>query len=147
MKYRCETARTRDLGRALELLREEKLPDNGVVEQFGHYLVVRDDETLIGVCGVEVHGEDGLLRSVAVDRAHREGGVGDCLVRGALDLASRTLGLKALYLLTTTAQRYFERYGFHECAREEAPVAIRESWEFRTGCPTSAVLMKRALDR
>jgi amino-acid N-acetyltransferase len=145
--YRCEPARSHDLGRVLELLRQEQLPEVGVVEQFGHFLVVRDDAQLIGVCGIEVHGENGLLRSVAVDREHREGGVGDCLMRGALELASGKLQLKALYLLTATAARYFERYGFHETARHEAPATIRESWEFRTGCPETAVLMKRSLAR
>ena len=147
MTFASEPARPHDLGRVLELLRGEKLPERGVVDQFGHYLVVRDDTQLIGVCGIEVHGEYGLLRSVAVDREYREHGVGDCLVRGALELASGKLRLKALYLLTATAPRYFERYGFHECVRAEAPDAIRESWEFRTGCPDTAVLMKRSLDR
>ena len=145
MTHRCETAKPRDLGRVLELLRHEKLPDVGVVEQFGHFLVVRDDAELIGVCGIEVHGEYGLLRSVAVDPSYRDGGVGDCLVRGAFDLATGKLHLKALYLLTTTAQAYFERYGFHVCPRDEAPAEIRESWEFRTGCPETAVVMQRSL--
>lgn len=144
--YRCEPAKPHDLGRALELLRQHKLPDAGVVEQFGHFLVVREDTQLIGVGGIEVHAPYGLLRSVAVDPAYRETGVGDCLVRGALELASGKLRLKALYLLTTTAQRYFERYGFHACAREEAPAEIRDSWEFRVGCPETAVLMRRGLE-
>jgi len=144
MAYRCESAKPHDLGRALELLRQEKLPEAGVVEQFGHFLVVREDTQLIGVCGVETHGRYGLLRSVAVDAGYRDTGVGDCLVRGAVDLAAK-LGLSALYLLTTTAQGYFDRYGFHAEPRDEAPPEIRESWEFRTGCSETAVLMKRAL--
>lgn len=144
--YRCERAKPHDLGRALELLRQEKLPEAGVVEQFGHFLVVREDTQLIGVCGIEVHGQYGMLRSVAVDRGFRETGVGDCLVRGAVELSEK-LGLNALYLLTTTAQRYFERYGFHATARDEAPIEIRESWELRAGCPETAVLMKRSLSR
>jgi amino-acid N-acetyltransferase len=82
---------------------------------------------------------------VAVDRDYREAGVGDCLVRGALELASGKLRLKGLYLLTTTAPRYFERYGFQAVPRGEAPGEVRESWEYRTGCPETAVLMKRSL--
>ena len=146
MAYRCEPAKPHDLGRALELLRQAKLPDAGVVEQFGHFLVVREDTQLIGVCGIEVHQPYGLLRSVAVDPAYRETGVGDCLVRGALELASSKLRLKALYLLTTSAQRYFERYGFHACPRDEAPAEIRDSWELRSGCCETAVLMRRGLE-
>jgi amino-acid N-acetyltransferase len=143
--YRCEPAKPHDLGRALELLRQEKLPEGGVVEQFGHFLVVREDTQLIGVCGIEIQGRYGILRSVAVDPGFRDTGVGDCLVRGAVELASDRLKLTALYLLTTTAERYFERYGFHATARDEAPAEVRESWEFRVGCPETAVLMRRAL--
>jgi amino-acid N-acetyltransferase len=143
--FHCEPARPHDLGRALELLRAERLPEHGVVEQFGHYLVVRELGQLVGVCGVEVHGEYGLLRSLVIDPGFRGQGAGDCLVRGLLDFAGPKLHLKALYLLTTTAQRYFERYGFHLVTREEAPAAIRESWELREGCPASAAFMKRSL--
>jgi amino-acid N-acetyltransferase len=146
VKYRSEPAKSHDLGRVLELLRQAQLPDVGVVEQFGHYVVVRDDTQLIGVCGVEVHGAYGLLRSVAVDPSYRESGVGDSLVRGALELAFGKLKLKALYLLTTTAERYFERYGFQAHPREDVPAEIRQSWEFKSGCPATAVVMKRSLD-
>jgi amino-acid N-acetyltransferase len=144
MAFVCEPARPHDLGRVLELLREEKLPERGVVDQFGHYIVVRNLGQLIGACGLELHGEYGLLRSLVVDKGARGQGAGDCLVRGAVDLGQK-LGVCGLYLLTTNAQRYFERYGFAPCAREAAPPPIREAWEVREGCPRDAALMQRAL--
>jgi amino-acid N-acetyltransferase len=142
--FQCESARPHDLGRALELLRQDHLPEHGVVEQFGHYLVVRNLGQLIGVCGLEVHGPYGLVRSLVIDPGFRRQGVGDCLVRGILDLGQK-LNLRGLYLLTTTAQTYFERFGFHPAARAEAPSELQDAWELKAGCPTSAVLMQRTL--
>ena len=143
MSFRTEHAQAHDLASACELLHRLSLPVHGVAEQFGHYLVVRDATRLVGVCGVEVCGEDGLLRSVAVDPDYRGEGIGGLLVAGAQDLARR-LKLEALYLLTTTAEAYFRRHGFQDFAREKAPAAVRESWEFRSGCPSSSALMRWA---
>ena len=141
MPFQTEHAQAHDLASARELLRRLALPDHGVAEQFGHYLVVRDASRLVGVCGVEVCGDDGLLRSVAVDPDYRGEGIGALLVAGAQDLARR-LKLEALYLLTTTADAYFRRHGFQDVPRERAPEAVRESWEFRAGCPSSSAFMR-----
>jgi len=141
MPFRTEHAQAYDLASARELLHRLSLPDHGVAEQFGHYLVVRDASRLVGVCGVEVCGDDGLLRSVAVDPDYRGEGIGALLVAGAQDLA-RKLKLEALYLLTTTADAYFRRYGFQDFAREKAPEAVRSSWEFNSGCPASSAFMR-----
>ena len=56
---------------------------------------------------------------------------------------ARLLELCDVYLLTTTARYYFTRHGFAECARDTVPAAVRDSWEFRSGCPTTAVVMMR----
>jgi amino-acid N-acetyltransferase len=141
MDFTVECARAHELGAALHLIEQSALPTHGVVESFGNYLVVRDDERVIGLCGLEVHDCSALLRSVAVEENYRGRGVGQMLVAAALDLA-RKMDLCALYLLTTTARSFFERCGFHVWARAAAPEAIRESWEFSSGCPSSAVLMK-----
>ena len=142
MRYAVEPARSHDLREALELLRLADLPETGVAEQFGHYLVVRDDGQVAGVCGLEVHGRDGLLRSLAVDPSYRGEGLGALLVEGALDLAAR-IGLTDVYLLTTTARDYFLRHGFTDCPRDSAPAGIRASWEFREGCPSSSAFLRR----
>lgn len=146
MPLQAEPARPHDVNDALDLLRRSDLPDKDVAEHFGHYFVVHEDDgRVVGVAGLEVHGEDGLLRSVAVNADYRGQGLGASLVKAALQRAGR-LQLGTVYLLTTDAQDYFERQGFAECPREKAPSAIRESWEFKTGCPSSAIFMKRAVD-
>jgi amino-acid N-acetyltransferase len=143
MPLHAEPARPHDLAGALALLARVQLPEHEVASRWGHYFVVREDDgRVVGVAGLEVHGEDGLLRAVAVDEAYRGQGLAAALVAAAMERA-RLVPLRAVYLLTTTAKAYFARHGFLECPRESAPPAVRESWEFQTGCPHTAVLMKR----
>lgn len=146
MLLTIETARPHELSTVLTLLRRANLSEVGVAEEFGHYLVARDDESVIGVCGVEVHGEDGLLRNLVVDSLHRKQGIGARLIRRAEELA-RQMGMRDMYLLTLDREEFFARCGFAQCLRSSAPALVRESWEYRVGCPTSAVLMKKAVSQ
>jgi amino-acid N-acetyltransferase len=147
MTLRAEPGRPHDVNDALALLRRSDLPETDVAERWGHYFVVHEDDgRVVGVAGLEVHGDDGLLRSVAVDLDYRRQGLGASLVEASLERAER-LELRSVYLLTTDARDYFSRHGFTECPREEAPAAIRVSWEYTTGCPSTAVLMKRGVAR
>jgi amino-acid N-acetyltransferase len=52
-------------------------------------------------------------------------------------------GIPALYLLTTTAERYFPRFGFEVVERAEVPDDVRTTAEFTSACPASAVVMRR----
>jgi amino-acid N-acetyltransferase len=145
MALRAEPARPHDLPGALDLLGRSELTDKHVADHWGHYFVVREDDArVVAVAGLEVHGEDGLLRSVTVDPAYRRQGLAASLVEAAMARAKR-LKLRTVYLLTTSARDYFTCRGFAECPREDAPPAIRESWEFRAGCPSTAALMKRVV--
>jgi amino-acid N-acetyltransferase len=105
-------------------------------------VVREDDGRVVGVAGLELYGEDGLLRSVAVDEDYRGQGLAAALVEAVLQRAQR-VGLRSVYLLTTTSRDYFARRGFKDVAREQAPPAIRESWEFKNGCPSTAAFMRR----
>lgn len=146
MSLRAEPARPHDLAGAIELLGRCELPVEDVAERFGHYFVVREDDgRVVGLAGLEVHGEDGLLRSVAVDPDYRRLGLASSLVAAALE-RGRRLELRGIYLLTTTARDYFSRHGFADSPRDAAPAAIRESWEFRSGCPGTATFMGLALE-
>lgn len=145
MTLRAEPARPHDLRGALELLGRSELTARDVSEGWGHYFVVREDDgRVIGVAGLELHGEDGLLRSVAVDADYRGQGLATALVAAVVERAQR-VGLRSVYLLTTSARDYFARRGFSDCARAAAPAAIRESWEFKSGCPSTAALMRREI--
>jgi len=143
MTLHAEPARPHDLRGALDLLGRSELTEQDVAERWGHYFVVHEDDgRVVGVAGLEIHGEDGLLRGVAVDPDYRGQGLAASLVEAAMARA-KLVRLRSVYLLTTTARDYFARHGFSDCPRDEAPAAIRESWEFRSGCPSTAAFMKR----
>jgi amino-acid N-acetyltransferase len=98
----------------------------------------------VGVAGLEVCCDNALLRSVAVAPEWRSRGLGRELVtRVIADAEAR--GIHALYLLTTTAERYFPSFGFATIARDAVPEDIRTTGEFRDACPASATVMARPL--
>ena len=130
-----------DLPAIERLLEANKLPLVGVRDAIGDFLVAERDGTLVGVIGLEIYDDRGLLRSAAVDAGERGTGVGAALV-GALIETSRTRGLKELVLLTTTAGRWFPRFGFATIARDDTPVAVKRSAEFLGACPASATVMR-----
>ena len=143
MSLQAEPARPHDLPGALDLLGRSSLAEHEVAQHWGHFFVVREDDgRVVGVAGLEVYANHGLLRSVAVDAAYRGQGLAAALVDAVMARA-RLLELRDVYLLTTTAREYFARHGFAECARDSVPAAVRESWEFRSGCPMTAVVMMR----
>jgi N-acetylglutamate synthase-like GNAT family acetyltransferase len=52
-------------------------------------------------------------------------------------------GINALYLLTTSAERYFPTFGFRAVPRDAVPDDIRATAEFLGACPASATVMCR----
>jgi amino-acid N-acetyltransferase len=142
---RIRSAANRDLTTIERMLEVNKLPLVGVRDGIDDFLVAERDGVILGVIGLEVYDDRGLLRSAAVDADQRGTGVGAALV-GALIESGRGRGLKELVLLTTTAERWFPRFGFVTIARDDTPVAVRRSAEFRGACPASATVMRLALD-
>ena len=133
-----------DLAGVEQLLVASSLPIAGVAEALGDFLVATHDGAVVGVVGVEQCCDYGLLRSTAVDAAWRSRGLGRQLVERAIASAEAN-GLHALYLLTTTAERYFPSFGFAPTTREQVPDVVRQTVEFRSACPASAVVMVRPL--
>lgn len=133
-----------DLGGAQEVLANSNLlPIEDVTRFVDQYVVaVTNAGNVIGVAGVEVHGDAGLLRSVAVEEKFRSAGIGQRLIASCREKAKRS-GLSALYLLTTDAMDYWTRRGFAPIARDLAPAAIRNSRQWAISCPQSAIAMKQ----
>src|SRR5687768_1304812 len=105
------TARPADLPGVIDLLGSAKLPTAGVAEAFSHFMVAESEGRLIGAAGLEIYGASALLRSVVVEDSWRGSGVGRKLIENALDEAKRR-GIDDVFLLTTTAEHYFPRFGF-----------------------------------
>ncbi len=133
-----------DMNAVAVLLQRSELPTGGLADQFpGAYAVAVDEHGAIaGVAGVERYGESGLLRSVAVDQHWRGHGLGERLLDQRLRYADRS-GIRDTYLLTTTADVYFERRGFRRITREELPPDVARSPEAAEICGNTAVVMVR----
>ena len=101
--------------------------------------------TLVAAIGLEWAGSAGLLRSLVVSTAHQKQGLARRLVRHAEGHAAAK-GVTTLYLLTTTAQPFFERLGFVSTSRASAPPSIASTAQFAGLCPASAAFLNKAID-
>ena len=134
-------ATAEDLLSIHQLLERAALPSADIsVESLRSFLVYRNSTGIIGAVGLQHHEDAVLLRSLVVDKPHMGQGIGKALVAAAAQLASSE-AVSSIYLLTTTADRFFESLGFQRLRRELAPPAIRASHQFASVCPASAVLM------
>ena len=129
-----------DRSKVERLLAGYALPVQGVPESMAGYVVAEVAGEVVGVVGLEEWGNFGLLRSAAVASEWKGRGVGRELVARILERAASN-SLDAVYLLTTTAERYFPSFGFVLTTREAVPDVVRSSVEFQGACPVSALVM------
>jgi glycerol uptake facilitator-like aquaporin/N-acetylglutamate synthase-like GNAT family acetyltransferase len=125
----------------LELLRNAGLPTSDLQGTNKQFVGFRDGKRLIGAGGLERHGPYGLVRSVVVADGQRGSGNGTKISQWLLDEA-RSLGLEEVYLLTTSAEHFFQRIGFARVRRETVPEPIQHTAEFSELCPKSAIVMR-----
>ena len=141
-----ERASERDLIPVLGLLERVQLPLDGVRDHLATMIVARDNGHVVGAAAVELYADGALLRSVAVDPALQGKRLGHQLTEAALRMA-HAHGAATVFLLTTTAEKFFPRFGFEQIAREEVPSSVQASVEFQSACPASAVVMRKRLQR
>ena len=138
-------ARPAELDAIVALLRRAELPTEDLTAaKLDAFVVATAGEVCVGVVGLEIHGPDALLRSLAVERRHRSRGLGARLV-DAIEAEARARGVTALYLLTTTATTFFERVGYTAHDRAAVPPSIAATTEFSSLCPDTADCLWRDL--
>ncbi len=137
-------ARNQDLREVLALLRNVHLPIEGVADQFHNFFVAHDNHNLVGCAGLEVYGNVGLIRSVAVEPSSQSQGLGRSLVASLETLAAEK-NLEEIYLLTETAAAFFSKLNYVIIQRESAKPDIRQSMEFTSLCPASGICMKKTV--
>jgi amino-acid N-acetyltransferase len=139
-----EAATLRDLPEIRALLEQLHLPLAGVDDHLPTMLVAKEGERIVGTAALEMYADGALLRSVAVEPGWQGRQLGQQLTDAALRLAT-TQGAHAVFLLTTTAERFFPKFGFEPIAREQVPLSVRASVEFQSACPASAIVMRKHL--
>lgn len=127
------------------LLEAEGQPASDLTEaHLQHFFFAGADGAPIALVGLEIYGQDALLRSLVVSAVVRTRGLGSSLLLHAEEYAAAH-DVRALYLLTTTAEAYFEHRGYRRIDRAEAPTSIRSTREFASLCPASSAFMIKRL--
>ena len=136
-----------DVPAVLALLQSVRLPTSDLSDNQRMMMWVSEAQDVhVGVIALERFGSEALLRSLAVAPEHRKRGLGRALV-AHLERAARSDGIERLVLLTETAEKLFLFLGYSVIDRRSVSEALRQSAEFRSLCPVSAVCMSKTLQR
>lgn len=133
-----------DFEMVASFLAKAGLPANDLPEGLPHFFKAEIGNELAGTVGLEIYGRFALLRSLAVPEKFRNRQTGRKLYSAAVTHASEN-GVGELFLITTTADRYFARLGFVIIERETVPPEIRQTQQFQGVCPSSATVMRLVL--
>jgi amino-acid N-acetyltransferase len=133
-----------DYAGVVRLLEAADLPTAGLKRSLPDFLVAEERGRVVGAVGLEIYGDCALLRSAVVDAGRRGSGLGRDLVESLLERAG-TRGVREIYLLTTTAENFFPRFGFARISRDVVAAPVRASEEFRGACPDSAIAMRKVM--
>jgi amino-acid N-acetyltransferase len=126
------------------LLQSAGLPTEDLTTSNPQFVIAYDTGRIVAVGALQAFGVSALLRSVAVAHHLRGTGLGRIVVRDLERIAGLD-GVEQLFLLTQTAQRFFEHQGYRVIDRQSVPQNVQGSAEFRTLCPASAVCMAKEL--
>lgn len=139
-------AKEADYAQVKNLLEQVKLPTTGVPDDLAELWVLKDGqkdgrEQVVGCVALEIYDDTALLRSLAVRSSRRGEGLGWMLAEMAL-LRVRQRGLKRVCLLTEHATDFFaEKFGFRPVPREQLPLEVQLSWEYKHCCGKAVAMM------
>lgn len=97
----------------------------------------------VGFGGLDIHGDQALLRSVVTLPPVRRRGIGRAIV-AMLEMEARVRHCRAVWLLAP-APEFFLHLGYRPCERRDVPKAIQETAQFARLCPASAVPLVKHL--
>lgn len=130
-----------NLAQIRDILKRNYLVFRDIKNKDVELFLVYEDSVFVGIIGLEKFDNIGLLRSLVVLEEYRSKGYGKKICNSLIEHA-RSQGIKQLYLLTTTARKFFEKIGFKIVKRKDVPIRIKNTDEFSTLCPESAICMQ-----
>jgi amino-acid N-acetyltransferase len=129
------------------LLEAYGLPTDDLSEQdLSLFRIQESSGCLQAIGGLERCGDVALIRSVATTAAVRGRGMAGEIVDG-LEALAMSEGFDSIFLITNTAQGYFEARGYSRIERTNVPQSVRDSRQFSTLCPGSATVMCKRIGR
>ncbi len=144
MELNIQLAEQNEWAVVTNFLNANNLPVSDLSEDNITFYLAYDHKDLVATIGLERHGSTGLLRSLAVKETFRNQQIADKMIKGLLQVCESE-NIQEIYLLTTTAEKYFLSKGFLPIDREVVPAVIKRTREFRSICPSSAVVMYREI--
>ncbi len=126
------------------LLESYELPDSDIETSHALFFGIKKKNQLLVTGAIEIYDSDAILRSVAVHRDFQKIGYGKIMVK-FLEKKAIQLGIKKLYLLTTTAENFFRKCNYNSISRELCPESIKTSTQFAEICPSNASCMCKKL--
>jgi amino-acid N-acetyltransferase len=126
------------------MLAASQLPEDDLDDPKVFLSCISEDSRPIAAIGVERYSRNGLLRSLVVSPEKRGEGLARLAV---LDMEedARKHGLSALFLLTGTADGFFERLGYSRVARLDVPEEIRSTTQYSSLCSENATVMRKQI--
>ncbi len=102
-----------------------------IYENLQTFTVAELDGNVVGCCALEIIWSDlAEIKSLAVDGANKEKGIGKMLVTAAIEQAGR-LGVPRVFALTLEPD-FFEKLGFEVVKKEALPMKV---WSDCAKCP------------
>lgn len=102
-----------------------------IYENLQTFIVAELDGSVVGCCSLEVIWSDlAEIKSLAVDAAHKEKGIGRMLVTAATEQAIG-LGVPKVFALTLEPE-FFKKAGFQVVEKETLPMKV---WSDCARCP------------
>ncbi len=137
---------TSDEQEALQkLLKSEKLCYNDINESGVQLYGVKIKHVTVGYFGFEVFDNNALFRSLLVQPDARKRGYGTAIWQASKEKLAE-LGVNSVFLLTDAdTQDFFLKLGFEIFKRDEVPVSIANTTEFKDFCPDSSICMKTTI--
>jgi amino-acid N-acetyltransferase len=130
---------------ARALLESQGLPFSDIEDRhLERFFYAGNDGSPTGLVGLEIYDSVALLRSLVVAEHGRRKGLGSALTQHAEHYAA-SQNVRSMYLLTTTAEAFFNRLGYERIDRAQAPACIERTAEFAHLCPASSAFMRKSL--
>lgn len=132
-----------DRQEVIRMLAGQKLPVTDIGENTVLYLLKEGDQP-VGTAGLDIFEDCALLRSISVISPVRGKGYGKAL-NGQIEQYAKESGISCLYLITNTAKDFFNSQGYCVIDRAGAPDAVKQTDQFSSLCPSTAVVMKKRI--
>lgn len=133
----------KDRQAVIALLNEQGLPVSDITESTLLYFLQAGNK-MIGTAGLDIFNGFALLRSVSILKELQGKGYGKFL-NNLIEQAAKEKEINCLYLITNTAGNFFGRQGYSIIDRAVAPETIKQTGQFSSVCPSTAVVMKKKL--